>query len=653
MAPPYATAQITLKCPLYASDFDPQTNGFLLVGGGGGEGRSGVGNKITLLNAFKKYEISEVVEIGLSRDEDSVTSLAFAQTTELWASAFAGINSSTKDQEAGKNQHLRSFLLEYPPRRKAGASEGDIAPAQEEAPESRGQTKALGKISYFTPDQSSRPETFQRVLRLSKRPQGNGPRLGAVATGLAPIGEIVLFAADTNSPTSKDIRARIRLGKKEEAADIDILAALGEEDDGFLVAYCTDYDIYTAECSYSKGGDRELVPRCIQSNPHPDVFAASKARPKFRSIRFLTPTLLLILQNLPSSAGSELLLMTTQGQLVLRKRLHKKIKSGIALAVASLPYPSSSSANSQKLIQHAIAIAGADTSITILTLDHKPSGPYKNLKFKSHLFLTSVHPTSITSLTFSTPPYKQNPASTSIANTCVVHTLPLSPYPSRKRNEDPIPSYVLRVPKAGRGKATETMFSLFMAVLAIAVASFFLQTFTEIRGGVPEMIGAKKWLSKGLYEQWVLPFEGEGMGRLERNALLGRPEMRRARGEVGISGGEGGGGEGGGEATKLTDLVEKRKAALGQGELHEIVIHQPSGETKGTEDMKVGLHHPNHIIDRHPKAKKWEEMLPSERERWKKRLQEAGHWAADEGETVLKGIFFSGVAGAVGAAVAG
>ena len=46
MAPPVASAKLTLTYPLYAADFDPQNNGFLIVGGGGGEGRSGVGNKI-------------------------------------------------------------------------------------------------------------------------------------------------------------------------------------------------------------------------------------------------------------------------------------------------------------------------------------------------------------------------------------------------------------------------------------------------------------------------------------------------------------------------------------------------------------------------------------------------------------------------------
>jgi len=46
MAPNITSAKITLSCPLFAADFDPRNSGFLLVGGGGGEGRSGVGNKI-------------------------------------------------------------------------------------------------------------------------------------------------------------------------------------------------------------------------------------------------------------------------------------------------------------------------------------------------------------------------------------------------------------------------------------------------------------------------------------------------------------------------------------------------------------------------------------------------------------------------------
>lgn len=46
MAPLVPSAKETLEYPLYACDFDPLDSTRLLVGGGGGAGRSGVGNRI-------------------------------------------------------------------------------------------------------------------------------------------------------------------------------------------------------------------------------------------------------------------------------------------------------------------------------------------------------------------------------------------------------------------------------------------------------------------------------------------------------------------------------------------------------------------------------------------------------------------------------
>lgn len=43
---PLPVARLELDYPLYALQFDPEDANRLIVGGGGGAGRSGVGNKI-------------------------------------------------------------------------------------------------------------------------------------------------------------------------------------------------------------------------------------------------------------------------------------------------------------------------------------------------------------------------------------------------------------------------------------------------------------------------------------------------------------------------------------------------------------------------------------------------------------------------------
>ena len=46
MAPGITSAKVTLSYPLYACDFDPNNAARLVVGGGGGAGKNGIGNKI-------------------------------------------------------------------------------------------------------------------------------------------------------------------------------------------------------------------------------------------------------------------------------------------------------------------------------------------------------------------------------------------------------------------------------------------------------------------------------------------------------------------------------------------------------------------------------------------------------------------------------
>ena len=67
------------------------------------------------------------------------------------------------------------------------------------------------------------------------------------------------------------------------------------------------------------------------------------------------------------------------------------------------------------------------------------------------------------------------------------------------------------------------------------------------------------------------------------------------------------------------------------------------------EDLSTSLHSD---IDKKG-ARPWEDLLDHEKEIWKKRLVDAGEWSVSEGESVLKGVLFSQVAGAVGGAVRG
>ena len=620
----------------------------------------------TLLNTSKKTELSEIVDIDLSRDEDSVTSLAYAQSTELWAIAFAGINSSTAEQQRGKNEHLRSFLLEYPPRRKLG---GDGEGLEKETPiEYPKGTQALGKVSLFTPSTAKTKETFQRVLRLSKKKKDNGPRLGAVATGLAPVGEIVFFAADTSRPGPNDTKGRIKLEEKQEAADVDIIGL--EEDDGqqeskFRVAYCTDYEVYVTDVDYNKkdNGTQQAI-RNIHGTPHPDAFASNKIRPKFRCLRFLTPTLLLLLQNKVGGKGAELLLLEISGVITLRKSLQKRIKSATAMSVALLP-----TASYSQIDQHAIAVAGADTSITILTVDRFTSSPYGKVKFRPHSFLPSVHPTSITSLTLSTfnppgtpwnttPPQYLKLASTSIANTCVVHTLPLTPHPSPPPKDQPA-HYLLKAPV--RSTVTQNTISTLVALVAIAIGAFFLQAFTEIRGGTPEYLGAKGWLSQPIHDWIARPYMFEE-GYL--SAATSQFKITSEAVKTSLSAAS--------EAVQtpldvihsatakaqeklgLRDLLKRRDMGsdtsdYGNDGTDIIVKHSPAegGETA----LSAELRDSNQVVEGEHKAKRWEELKEHEKEIWKKRLVDAGEWTATEGEAVLQGIFFSGLAQTVGGVV--
>jgi len=624
--------------------------------------------------------------VELSRDEDSVTSLAVVRSSETAANVLAGINSSSADQQAGNNEHLRSFRLGYPPRRlknEEAEKEGDTGATKPQV-----ETKALGKASLFTPATAPKKETYQRLARLTRTDNDQGPRLGAIATGLAPAGEIVVFDTTKDSPGPGDVRKRIQLNKGEEAADIDLV----QSGEGLcLLAYCTDYDVYVSKVYFnSKAKDSD--PLFVHGTPHPDVFSKAGQRPTFRSLRFLTPNLILLVQNLPGRSGAQVLLLEVSdtgelGVVVLRKVLHKSIKSASALATALIP-----ASKSSQNVQHAIAIAGQDISITVLTLDHSPgsSGP---LRFRTHTVLRNVHPLQMTALAFSTflhpsdpltaPPQYLKLASTSMSSTVIVHTFPLIPLPTPSRKQKTPSRYVLQPP--GAGEAAQMSFSILVSIIVIAFGAFLLQAWTEIRGGTPEYLGAKGWLSQRVHGYIALPYMFEDAHPVITSNLPKVEDVKRkvpdtkevmdsVYNKVGsiIDKAEELNAQTTSKLSLRSLLSERRASSPPQSEApaadeddeddHDdddddiILTPNPSSPKQilvrhDGQSLSTLTHHDADVLSKHGKS--WDELPHEEKKRWKERLISAGEWAVEEGETVLKGVFFSELGGAIGGAVAG
>ncbi|KAL1969044.1 hypothetical protein VTN77DRAFT_878 [Rasamsonia byssochlamydoides] len=655
MAPYISSAKITLSCPLFAADFDPRNNGFLLVGGGGGEGRSGVGNKIALLNTSKRNEISEVVDIELSRDEDSVTSLAVAQADDESIVALAGINSSQAEQQQGNNQHLRSFRLEYPPRKSVN---GDDAAAEKQQEQRPRKTTPLARTSLFKtihkPKRGEKIDTYQRLLRLSPWKGADAPRIAAIATGLAPSGEIVLFNVTPN-PQPSDVIGRIRLGDGEEAEDVDII----DIDDGkFQVAYTNGVDVFTFEISPSRKSEAAPNIKPVYTMPFPDSRAKVKTRPKFRALRFLSPKTLLLLQNAPDRGGCELVGLSLPsslegsalGKVSQRKKLRKSMKIGLGLDVCNL------GESPDKERQYIIAVAGSDQSIEVFTLEYSPKKKGYG-RFQRYTTLADVHPFSMTKICFSAFQPPTHPvtsavlpqyvklASVSLGNTVVVHTFPLSPFPEGQTRT---PRYVLKSP--GRSETWETAFSCFVALLIIGISCFLLQAFTEIRGGVPAYLGAADWLPERVRQMIARPYMFEhGWPQSRTDILPGSAEVPQVQTP---------------QKKVLRDILNARRRAatssisaeledtIAPHHRHPAIIVRDDGSVLSVEEVTADAADAAELAKR-INARRWEDLREEERNKWKRRLSEAGHWSVEEGEQILEGILFGQLAAAAAAGAAG
>jgi hypothetical protein len=630
MAPAIPAAELRLSYPLYALDFDPQDANRLVVGGGGGAARSGVGNKISLLDTSHDDAPPQIVsEIELSRDEDSVNTLVVGPPSKNSVLFYTGINSAEDDLKKGKNEHFRVFAADLP------TTKVKVDPTIAE----------LSRSALFS---TTDTEAYQRLLRISGR-------IGAAATGTigrpkdAQIAIFDLPAPTSNNQTPK-LRGKVELAK--EAMDMDMMQI---SDDEHQLVYCDDTDIYTM-----------VIGKTTASGPHSiftmpfDVAIGATDRPSFRCIRFLTPTFVLAVANRPKAGGvvlqgfrlpkpADLGKASKEGKcrLAISAHLPTSIPRATGVAVRNLSPPSTPS-TPQHDTQFAVAVTGQDSSITLYTLEHQSAGTGSTIFLLANLHpittLKAVHAGPISGITFAPAPHPSktqtarhiNLASIgSMANTCVIHRIPLTllpPSPTKGGKTETATEkgrYILAL-KAHKPSPRNILLA---TALLVALLSLLLQGVLEVRGLSRSVIGARRVTPVA----WHRP--GQWYGLVETQA-----------GEVPFpvvvgGGAEGRGGRGGVLGEYAAAVADAAAAGGGAGEEKKkvVVLH-----AEGEEVVRVE----GHDAERHGQARGWEDLHAAQKEAWKSALKKAGQWGEDVGEAVFRGVLFGEIAGVVGGMVA-
>lgn len=486
MAPPFPETKITLDYPLYGCDFDPQDPNRLFVAGGGGASRTGVGNKITLLDATSREKLQVAGEITLSNNEDNPTNLVAGQRKGKATLLYAGINSSADDVGKGNNAHFRVFGAELAPSKAKSVLGARIS--------------ELNRSSLFTTQDK---DAYQRLLRLTQ-PFAGLPQFGAVATGLAKDSQITLFEVAAGNNIAPRSRGVLDLSK--EANDLDVVQT---EKDKYQLMYCDNHSIYTLDIAET---DTHGEPKTIYTMPTDD------AKPSFRCIRYLSPGFAIAVANMPGPGGVVIygFRLPKPGnpdgvaRIAVNTKLPKrKGTKATGLAVANLS-PISTVGATQGDAQFIIAVANNDFSIHLYSLDHRIMGEVDLLaNLHSLQVLKEVHPAMITNLCFSHFTAPKAPtartqylklASTSVSNSVMVQSIPLKKFTDRsgkvRRGGPPRqPRYVTALQAKG---PSPTGMLLFFAAVAL-VFSILVQGILEVRGLSQPTVGGHKWLPSSIH----------------------------------------------------------------------------------------------------------------------------------------------------------
>jgi prolactin regulatory element-binding protein len=619
-------ASFDLGYPPWALDFDPHNRGYLLVGGGGGEGQKEVPNRLTLLDISSQGSIEKAAELDIL--EDSPVSLGVLSAKDgLYG--YAGINSVKAERETGKNEHLRSFKVDFPAKSKGSKTkDAKLSP--------------LSKTTLFSPSYAKSGDAFQRVLRLSPSQSGSvsGKRIGAIASSLAEKSEIVVFNATTASPTARDVICRIEPPRNVEANDVDIFDLANGQ---FRLAYITSAELFSTDIAYDFGGSKVKMAVKEPTALHQAPTIAGKSRAKYKCLRFLSAEYILVLVNVQSASELHIVRYYPKGgpgNVILRKRLPKRMGAAVSLDVCPLDIDQKTGAR-----QLVVAVAAQSQDLALFTIDITTNSPpttiqhFKDVNAAHDAPMKKVALSSFTSpydvavasdKKMETPPPKQQYlrlASISLSNIVVVDNFSLQTVSSSKPGR---PRYVIQKPGsigALLHKGTNIFVVAFVLLVSLLLAQSLLDGWAAQQGNAPAV-----QLIPSQLRQAIANF------RQDSDPLKSVIHEAVHSGAVPVG--------------KLRDFIdthheddvprdEQKKA---------IVIRLPGEEAAAEGGLTTEVHHDTATVVADEKVKSWDDLSKGEKENWKRRLASAGAWATDEGETVLKSIFFSEVAGAVGRA---
>lgn len=498
------------------------------------------------------------------------------------------MNSSPEDVKAGNNEHLRAYTLSPT---KARAVDASSAPA------------TLAEASRTALFSATHPEEYQRVVRVAP-PSASGAETGVAASGLGKDFQLALFEATAKG--SPKIRGRVELEK--QADDVDIIQT---GDDSFQVAYCHAHELHVLDVKNSVGTE----PRRVFFTPQDHGTGAPK--PVFRAIRYLTPTFLLALANIPGRKGAVLQVFRLptkdgdQARVAVSARLPRNVAQATALAARNLAPPVGG--GKVERAQFVIAAAGHDSSVAVFTLEHKS---VEGLEVMFDLLplttLREVHPLQITGLSFShfVPPGKGGEehaqglklGSISMANTAVLHFIPL------KKSVESAPkgaSGKMRWVVAAKSQRPSSKGLLSVLTLMVVMLAVAAQVLLEVTGRREPVMGVTRfWDPYGLQGHYS-PF---GTLRTPEN-----PFIQRVMGDVPVESGR--------------SVIVERRGESGDAE--------GEGEGEGVKATVFGG-----VVEG---GRRWGEMGNWEKSVWRAMLMDEGYWGEEMGEGVFEGVVFGDV----------